>query len=128
MTAHRRPLPSRADVSAAVDALTAETGRAPSMMALATRLGLANTTFRRNFPTIFAELTRSRPATGAVTSAEAFTALKTEHARLRGDKCDLTQQLDLALAVIQRPSIDNDRLRVALHDVQAVTVLSRCPR
>ncbi|MEU2674759.1 hypothetical protein ABZ622_39205 [Streptomyces sp. NPDC007164] len=52
----------------------------------------------------------------------------TENARLRGDKRDLTQQLDPALAAIQRLSIDNGWLRVVLHDAQTVTVLSRRPR
>ncbi|MFJ2377141.1 hypothetical protein ACIOZL_31090 [Streptomyces sp. NPDC087769] len=128
MTAHRRPLPSRADVSAAVDALTAETGRAPSVLALATRLGLANTTFRRNFPTICAELTRSRPATGAATSADAFTALKTEHARPSGTSATSPNSSTSLSRSSSAPASTTTGFRVALHDVQAVTVLSRCPR
>ncbi|MFC7912111.1 hypothetical protein ACWDRX_34925 [Streptomyces nigra] len=56
MTAHRRPLPSLAEVRAICDALAAKTGRTPSVLALATRLGLANTTFRRNFPQVCDEL------------------------------------------------------------------------
>jgi AraC-like DNA-binding protein len=126
MTAHRQPLPSQADVRAAIDALTDEAGRTPSVLALANRLGLANTTFRRNFPDVCARLTQPRPATGAV--ANAFTALKTENARLRRDKRDLAQQLDLAIAAIQRLSIDNDRLRTALHEASSITRLAPRPR
>ncbi|MFI1414978.1 hypothetical protein ACH4Y0_34365 [Streptomyces sp. NPDC020707] len=46
-------------------------------------------------------------------AADTYTALKTDNARLRRDQRDLAQQLDLALAAIQRLSIDNDRLRTA---------------
>jgi hypothetical protein len=128
VTAHRRPLPSRADVRATINALTEEVGRAPSALALATRLGLANTTFRRNFPDVCTDLTATPTAPGGTTGADAHTSLKTENARLRRDKRDLTEQLELALAAIQRLSVDNDRLQTALHQARSVTPLPRRPR
>lgn len=124
MTAHRRPLPSRADVQAAIDTLTAEAGRTPSVLALATRLGLANTTFRRNFPDVCTELSTAPPARSAA-GADAYNRLKTDNARLQRDKRDLAAQLEVAIAVIQRLSIDNETLRRALHTARAVPTLPR---
>ena len=57
----RPPLPGRDQVLAALDHLRSEaeaTGRQPAVLTLARSLGLANTTFRRNFPDIVAELTQ----------------------------------------------------------------------
>ncbi|MEU3558263.1 hypothetical protein [Streptomyces fragilis] len=125
MTAYSRPLPSRADVRAAVDALTQETGRTPSVLALATRLGLANTTFRRNFPDVCTDLTPTAHAPASANGAVAYTEMKADNARLRRDKRDLAAQLEAAVAAIQRLSVDNDRLRAALHEARAVTPLPR---
>ena len=53
-------MPSHDDVRAMLIQLRADTevtGREASVLALARRVGLANTTFRRNFPGIVAELT-----------------------------------------------------------------------
>jgi hypothetical protein len=55
----RPPIPSRDEVLAALAKLQADaqgTGRQPAVLALARQLGLANTTFRRNFPDITADL------------------------------------------------------------------------
>ncbi|MCX4681271.1 hypothetical protein OG413_39430 [Streptomyces sp. NBC_01433] len=124
-TAHRRPMPSRTDVLAAIDILTAETGRRPSVPALAARPDLANTTFRRNYPGICAELSAIPRAPGDMTAADAHAKVKTDNAQLRRDNRDLAHQLDLAVAAIQRLSIDNDLLQAALHDARAVTALPR---
>ncbi|MEV6756796.1 hypothetical protein [Streptomyces sp. NPDC051214] len=71
----------------------------------------------------------TRPtATGRTTGAAAPTSLKTDNARLRRDTRDLTEQLELALAAIQRFSVDNDRLRSALHEARSITPLPRRPR
>jgi hypothetical protein len=59
------------DVHAAIDSLTSETGRRPSVLALATRLGLANTTFRRNYPDICAELAAIARTPSGTTAADA---------------------------------------------------------
>ncbi|MEU3742503.1 hypothetical protein AB0E78_36260 [Streptomyces sp. NPDC032198] len=127
MTGYRRLLPGRADVQAAIYILTAETGRTPSVLALATHLGLANTTFRRNFPDTCAELSATARASNGAQDADAYTRLKTDNARLRRENRDLTAELDLAIAAIQRLSTDNERLRTALHDARAVTPLHRRP-
>jgi hypothetical protein len=123
VTAPRRPLPSHADVRTAIDALADETGRVPSVLALATQLGLANTTFRRNFPDICAELAAIVAAAGHSAGANAYTKIKTDNARLRRDNRDLTTQLDLAIATNQRLSTDNEHLRAALHQARAITPL-----
>ncbi|MFB7374091.1 hypothetical protein ACFC0D_30040 [Streptomyces sp. NPDC056222] len=128
MTAHRHPLPSRTDVHAAIDSLTSETGRRPSVLALATRLGLANTTFRRNYPDICAELTAIAYTPSGTTAAHAYSKVQTDNARLRRNNRDLAEHLELAIAAIQRLSIDNDFLRAALHEARAVTPLPRRPR
>ncbi|MFK0258661.1 hypothetical protein [Streptomyces sp. NPDC090445] len=128
MSAHRRPLPGLADVHDAIDRLTAETGRSPSVLALATRLGLANTTFRRNFPGICTELSDTPGTAGGTAAADAYGKVKADNARLRRDNRDLAEQLELAIAAIQRLTIDNDRLQTALHDARAVTPLPRRPR
>lgn len=125
MTAHSHPLPSRTDVHAVIDSLTFETGRRPSVLALATRVGLANTTFRRNYPDICTELAAiARTPTGA-TAVDAYSKVQADNARLRRTNRDLAEQLELAIAAIQRLSIDNGRLRTALHDARAVTPLPR---
>ncbi|MFG2989292.1 hypothetical protein ACGFZK_08340 [Streptomyces sp. NPDC048257] len=128
MSAHRRPLPGLADVHAAIDHLTVETGRSPSVLALATRLGLANTTFRRNFPGICTELSGTPGTAGGTGGADAYSKVKADNARLRRDNRDLAEQLELAIAAIQRLTIDNDCLRTALQDARAVTPLPRRTR
>jgi hypothetical protein len=100
------------------------------VLALAGRLGLANSTFRRNFPDVVAELAATpRPAAAtaaaATAAADAFAALQADTARLRGAHRDMAEHLDLAVAAIQRLSIDNDRLRAALDVAQHVTRLPR---
>lgn len=128
MTTHRHPLPSRTDVHAAIDSLASETGRRPSVLALATRLGLANTTFRRNYPDICAELTAIERTPSGTTAVDAYSKVQADNARLRRTNRDLAEQLELAIAAIQRLSIDNGLLRAALHDARAVTPLPRRPR
>ncbi|MEU5289390.1 hypothetical protein AB0G97_36145 [Streptomyces sp. NPDC020755] len=125
MTTHRRPLPAQADVRAAVGSLIAETGRPPSVLALATRLGLANTTFRRNYPDICAELAEQASPPASARAANAFAKATADNARLRRANRDLAEQLELATAVIQRLSIDNHQLREALHQAREVTALPR---
>ena len=58
-----------ADVRAALNALredAAATGRRPSVLALAQRLGLPNTTLHRRFPAICTELATGPSALGPV--------------------------------------------------------------
>ena len=127
MTA-RPPMPSQQAVHEALSSLRAEaetSGRHPSVLALATRVGLPNTTFRRRYPDICAELTPApRRATSTVqTTATTYETLAHAHARLRQDHHDLSEHLELAIANIQRLSLDNHALREALEAARNVTRL-----
>ena len=58
-------MPGNDDVHAALTQMRAEAadgGPEPSVLALARRLQMANTTFRRNYPTVVAELKIIEPA------------------------------------------------------------------
>ncbi|MGW4729590.1 hypothetical protein ACWEQC_10470 [Streptomyces shenzhenensis] len=55
----------------------------------------------------------------------AYSSLKAGNARLRRDKRELAEQLELALAANQRLSVGNARLRTALNEARAVSVLPR---
>ncbi|MET7543613.1 hypothetical protein [Streptomyces sp. NPDC005349] len=90
------------------------------MLAPAAPLGIANTTFRRNFPDTCAELADTA-RNAASSGGDAYNRIKVENARLRREKRDLAHQLELALAAVPCLSTDNDRLRTALHEAQAVT-------
>ncbi|MGV9362053.1 hypothetical protein [Amycolatopsis sp. NPDC003731] len=118
-------MPTEAQVRAAIDAARGETGRTPSALALATRLGLANTTFRRNFPDVCAELART-PRTAADSGAlDAYTRLQEDNARLRRRVRELAEHVELAVATIQRLAIDNSRLHNALAEAHQVKRLPR---
>lgn len=100
-------------------------GHRPSVLALARRFGLSNTTFRRHYPEIVKELgeIRRTPAAEHTDSPAA-----TEHARivarnakLRRDNRQLRQHLQLAAANIARLAIDNHHLRQQLEQAHRVT-------
>jgi hypothetical protein len=136
MTGHAG-LPTGDDVRAALDALHVQgetaTGRPPTVLALAQRVGLANTTFRRNFPSIVAEIGRilegsGKPPSGQRSSTSLW-RLTEQNTRLRLTNRDLTEQLALAMATIQRLSLDNHQLRVELEAARNVSRIStRAPR
>ncbi len=89
---------------------------------------MANTTFRRNFPDVCAELAstpRAAPGTGAL---DGYTRLQEDNARLRRQNRELTEHVELAVATIQRLTIDNSRLHTALAEAQQVTRLPRAAR
>lgn len=58
----RANLPTVEDVQLAIKELAEATGKPPTVLALASRFGLANTTFRRNFPDITAGLAHQQSA------------------------------------------------------------------
>src|SRR4051794_24689513 len=98
MTRHTG-LPTIEDVRAALAALHADvkTTRAPTVLALAQRVGLANTTFRRNFPAIVAQMKRSsiphhdlRPADGGGSTAD---GLVQQNTRLQHHNRELSDHL-----------------------------------
>ncbi|MFE0023324.1 hypothetical protein [Amycolatopsis sp. NPDC059021] len=118
-------LPTVAEVHATLDAMRAHSGRV-SVLALAQALGLANTTFRRNYPTVVAALATRRdhnladaataptgPGPEAGSHADSLTLLRRDNQELRA-------QLDLACAQIQRLSLDNDALRRQLEAAQHI--------
>jgi len=106
-----------------------ETNTRPSVLMLARRLDLTNTTFRRRFPEIAQEIGgyRAAPATPRSGPAE-HGRLVARNAKLRRRNRDLTTQLALAAAQIQHLTLRNERLQEALVAASNVTSISRKPR
>jgi hypothetical protein len=124
----RPAIPGRGEVITALAQLRAEaeiTGRQPAVLTLARRMGLANTTFRRNFPDIAADLARRAAAhRQAPPSASRYDQLQETSARLRQDNRQLREQLQLAAAVIQRIALENQRFREQLEAAGKVTAIA----
>jgi hypothetical protein len=94
------------------------------VLALARHLGLANTTFRRRFPDITTELTRQRspaPADSDPVVASRFEKIQRENTELRRARRELAEHLELAIANIQRLTLDNHHLRQQLHAATKIT-------
>jgi hypothetical protein len=75
---------------------------------------LANTTFRRHFPDLTAELRQQWSAEPSPTDPAAvsrFEQLKRDNDTLRREKQDLAEHLQLAVANIQRLTLENQQLR-----------------
>ena len=125
-------LPTEEQVRQAMGELAAEasaTGRRPTVLGLARRFGLANATFWRHFPDIANEVrhaTRTREGADPP-GASRYEELKNENAELRRANTDLTEHLALAVANIQRLTLDNRLLREALETTQKVTRLPSRP-
>lgn len=123
----RPTIASRDEVLTALAQLRAEadnTGRQPAALTLARRLGLANTTFRRNFPDIAAEIARQAAAhRQAPPPPSRYDQLQQADTRLRQDNRQLREQLELAAAVIQRITLENHRLREQLEAAAKVTAI-----
>lgn len=120
---HRTALPSLDEVRAAITHLAGAAGKPPTVVALARHLGLANTTFRRNFPDITTELNppRSQTSPEGPTGVSQFEQLKRDNDKLRQNNHELTEHLELAVANIQRLALDNHRLRQALERTSKIT-------
>ena len=124
---------TEADVRIALNALredAAATGhRRPSVLALARRLGLANTTLRRRFPAICVELATGPAGKGqaAHTAVDSTTlvGLRQASAQLRRDNENLAANLEVAIANIQRLTLQTHDLREALEHAHGVTRLPR---
>ncbi|MEU8100562.1 hypothetical protein [Streptomyces rubiginosohelvolus] len=80
-----------------------EEKRRPSVLALARELGMSNTTFRRNFPDVTAEISRQRttPVSPAAGARNELDRLAFRNSKLRRRNHELTGQLKLAVAQIQ---------------------------
>jgi hypothetical protein len=123
----RAALPTDAEVQEAIIALTEETGK-PSTLAVATKLGIANTTFRRQFPSITADLGRNRRSDGTLEDdqpSSPFHELKKQNTQLRREIENLKANLELAVANIQRLTLDKHRLQQERDEAARVTPISR---
>lgn len=121
----RTVLPSDDDVQLAIKQITEDAGKPPTVLALARHLGLANTTFRRHFPDITTELTQQRSPAPAgpdpVAAASRFEEIQRENTELRRARRELAEHLELAIANIQRLTLDNHHLRQQLHAATKIT-------
>jgi hypothetical protein len=127
----RTPLPSREDVQLAIKQLTDTTGKPPTVLSLATHLGLANTTFRRNFPDITADLTHQRTPPSTHPKADdttPFQRLHQENAQLRTANHHLTEHLELTITNIQRLTLESHYLRQQLEAATNITRLHPDPQ
>jgi hypothetical protein len=95
-----------------------DNGKRPSVLGLAARIGLNNTTLRRHFPQHVKEISQVRsrcePSADAETPPGRYEALVARNARLRRANQALTGNLKLAAAQIQHLGVENTRLRQAL--------------
>jgi hypothetical protein len=123
----RVPLPTTAQVQAAIEELqtaAGSTGTPVSVLAVATHLSLANTTFWRHFPEA-AEQIRAGARPQPRHSEEAATTGRLREAQLRRANTDLSANLALAAANIQRLSLDNHQLREELTALTGVIPIDR---
>lgn len=107
-----------------------EANKQPSVLMLARRLDLTNTTFRRRYPDIAREIADHRAAPTAPRSGPTVhDRLVARNAKLRRRNRELTAQLTLAAAQIQNLALHNERLKEALEETSNVTsISSRGPR
>ncbi|MDI3424336.1 hypothetical protein [Streptomyces luteolus] len=107
-----------------------ETNKQPSVLMLARRLDLTNTTFRRRYPDIAREIADRRAVPTARRSGPtAHDRLVARNAKLRRRNRELTAQLALAAAQIQNLALRNERLNEALEETSNVTsIRSRTSR
>lgn len=97
-----------------------DNGKRPSVLGLATTLGMSNTSFRRHFPAQAAKVSGLRhapapdPATEDGLPASPYDRLAARNAKLRRANRALTGNLKLAAAQIQHLGAENARLREAL--------------
>ncbi|MFE7017575.1 hypothetical protein ACFVAQ_45160 [Streptomyces sp. NPDC057651] len=91
-----------------------ETTTRPSVLMLARRLDLTNTTFRRRYPDIAREIGEQRTApTAPRTGPTEHDRLIARNAKLRRRNRDLSAQLAVAAAQIQHLTLHNQRLQEA---------------
>lgn len=127
----RVSLPTESEVRAALAELSAtETKGRPTVVALARSLGLTNATFWRHFPEIAQEVAdarrsgqRSDTAAGASHTGAAADG-GAEIAHLRTEKSRLRDQLEVAVAHIQRLTLENRALR---DELERATKVVRIP-
>lgn len=131
----RADLPTFDEVSVAVNELfeeATELGVRPSVLALARRLNIANTTLRRNYPDAVAAVSthirnRLMEQSQEGTPPTRIERLERENARLRAHNRELSAQIDLASSQIRCLSLESHDLRQQLHIHSRVTSLIRNP-
>lgn len=105
-----------------------ETNTAPSVLMLARRLGLTNTTFRRRYPEIAREIADHRAAPTTLRSGPTeHDRLIARNAKLRRRNRELNTQLALAAAHIQHLALRNEGLQEALKSAANVTSINSRP-
>jgi hypothetical protein len=103
-----RRKPDRAIVLVELDKFRQEaksTGARVSVLALAKRVGVANTTFRRQFADITEQITTEEPA-APTSSANSISRAANTEAKLRQRNQDLHENLELAIAAVQRLTLE----------------------
>jgi AcrR family transcriptional regulator len=123
-------LPSEEQVRQALAELTTEatvTGRRPTVLGLARRLGLANATFWRHFPDIAEEVRSTarshRPVPTGPRADDRYDELQRKNVELRRTNTELSEHLALAVANIQRLALETHQLRQELEVAAKVTRL-----
>jgi predicted nucleic acid-binding protein len=129
----RVDIPREAQVRAALDEIlkqAADSGTRPSVLALARRFSMSNTTFRRHFPELALEVSamRSAPAMEATPDRPSrYDELVARNAKLKRRNRELNDHLTVAAAHIQRITLENQRLRQGLESATGVTRLTPFP-
>lgn len=95
-------------------------GRRVSVLSLARRVGVPNTTFRRLYPELVEELSHDEGPPRPKPAEQVDTDQKTIE-RLRTRNRDLEENLEAAVAVIQRITLENARLSAQLDSLQSIS-------
>ena len=120
-------IPAEARVRRVLDQYLKEcqdNGTRPSVLALAAKFDLSNTTFRRHFPDLAKEVAAARfnpEQRDTDDKPSPYEILVARNAKLRRANRTLTDNLQFAAAQIQRLAVDNARLREALETSANVT-------
>lgn len=104
-----------------------DAGTRATVIGLARRLNLSNGTFWRQFPGIAAELKSATANTPPGTRTDDRTALRADNARLRRDNAALSSDVELAVASIQRLTLENYALRSQLEAAAKVVAIPKRP-
>ena len=123
----RIPLPTAETAAHALQDLTRQanvTGRRVSVSGLARHLGLPNTTLRRHYPDVIDEMGTAAPPNHPGRNSHDEELRQTAN-RLRNENRDLRTHLDIAIAHIQRLTIENDQLR---RQAETASQIRRIPK
>lgn len=121
------PLPNAETVAEAIQELAQQssvTGRRVSVSGLARHLGLPNTTLRRHYPDLIDEVNAAAPLNHPGHNSK-DDELRQSISRLHNENRDMRTHLDIAIAHIQRLTIENDQLR---RHAETVNQIRRIPR